>query len=76
MGKILKELAKKHGFGLVMSVIAIDGYRRTVKNENKSKLLETIDQKQLPHWKQQIKQRRLNIKKILKRHMKKLRIVL
>jgi len=42
MGKIFTELFKKHGYGLVMSAIALDGYRRTVKNDNMSKKLETI----------------------------------
>jgi HSP90 family molecular chaperone len=42
MGKFFTELVKKHGLGIVMSAIAMDGYRRTVNNESKSKKLETI----------------------------------
>jgi hypothetical protein len=42
MGKIFKELVKKHGFGIVMSAIAIDGSRRAVTNDSNSKQLEAI----------------------------------
>jgi len=42
MGKIFKELVKKLGYGIVMSAIAMDGYRRTVNNDNNNQRLETI----------------------------------
>jgi hypothetical protein len=42
MGNILKELVKKHGFGLVMAAVTMDSYRRTVKNDNNDKKLEQI----------------------------------
>lgn len=42
MGKIFTELVKKHGFGIVMSAIALDSYRRTVTNDSNSKQRETI----------------------------------
>jgi len=37
MGIIIKELVKKLGFGLVMTAIAFDCYRRTVANYNTNK---------------------------------------
>jgi hypothetical protein len=42
MGKIFTELVKKHEFGMVMSAIAIVGYRRTVRNYSLSKEREQI----------------------------------
>jgi hypothetical protein len=47
MAKFFAELIKKHGFGVVMSAIAMDGYRRTVNNDNNSKILlkEAIEEK-------------------------------
>jgi len=45
MGKFFAELIKKHGIGMVMSAIAMDGYRRTVNNDNTSKILKEIEKK-------------------------------
>ena len=42
MGKIFRDLISKHGYGLVMGAIALDGYRRTVNNDKNSKTLEMI----------------------------------
>ena len=46
MIRFLKELAKKHGAGIFMSAITIDGYRRTVKNDRADKTLETVKAKE------------------------------
>jgi hypothetical protein len=45
MGLILKELIKRHGFGLVMTAVAavaLDGYRRTGANDHTNKKLAEI----------------------------------
>ena len=42
MGKILAELIKRHGFGFVMSAVALDGYRITVTNDWNGKKREEI----------------------------------
>jgi len=42
MGRIFTELVKKHGFGLVMAAITLDGYRRQVTNDNNNNVLERI----------------------------------
>jgi hypothetical protein len=45
MAKLFAELIKRHGFGIVMSAIAMDGYRRTVNNDNNSRILKAIEDK-------------------------------
>jgi hypothetical protein len=45
MAKFFAELIKKHGYGVVMRAIAMDGYRRTVNNDNNSKILKAIEEK-------------------------------
>lgn len=45
MEKFFAELIKKHGFGMVMSAIAMVGYRRTVNNDNNSNILKAIEEK-------------------------------
>ena len=45
MAKLFAELIKKHGIGVVMSAIAIDGYRRTVNNDNNRKVLKAVEEK-------------------------------
>lgn len=37
MGQIIKNLVKKHGFGLVLGAITLDSYRRTVRNDSNEK---------------------------------------
>jgi hypothetical protein len=47
MARFFAELIKKHGVGMVMSAIAMDGYRRTINNDNNSAILlkEAIEEK-------------------------------
>jgi hypothetical protein len=45
MAKFFAELIKKHGVGMVMSAIAMDGYRRTVNNDKTSEILKAIEEK-------------------------------
>jgi len=45
MARFFAELIKKHGVGMVMSAIAMDGYRRTVNNDNNSAILKAIEEK-------------------------------
>lgn len=42
MGRFFKDLVKKHGYGLFLSAIAFDGYRRTVAIDNTNKKLAEI----------------------------------
>ena len=42
MGKILKELIKKHGYGVVIGAITFDGYRRTVTSDRNNQILDKI----------------------------------
>ena len=42
MGLIFKELIKKHGFGLVMTAVALVGYRRTVANDHTNQKMAEI----------------------------------
>jgi hypothetical protein len=44
MGRILKELVKKLGFGMVMSALTIDGYRRMVRSDNYAEKLNAIEE--------------------------------
>ena len=43
-GQLFKELVKKYGAGFVMVAITFDGYRRTVINDRKNKVLNIISE--------------------------------
>jgi hypothetical protein len=36
------ELVKKHGFGMVLSALTIDGYRRTYRNDKNAEQAKEI----------------------------------